>query len=126
MKIRAISNQNPPFKWEFGKGKQSYDVDVQAVMTNLKTRLYFFTNDCFFDTTSGINWFDILGTPNNKAQILLEINNCILNSYGVQSIVRSDVTYDDENRSMNISYEVKVFGEILADSVSVGGLNAIN
>lgn len=47
MKIRSIKGMTPPFTWEFGKGKQSYDIDLQAVMTNIKTRLYCFKNDCF-------------------------------------------------------------------------------
>ncbi len=119
MKIRSIKGMTPPFTWEFGKGKQSYDIDLQAVMTNIKTRLYSFKNDCFFDTENGIDWFNILGTPNNRARLLLEINNTILNSYGVQEIISSDVTFDPETRKANITYEVKVFEQVLTDSVTL-------
>lgn len=119
MIFRAIKGQVPPFTWEFGKGKQSYDIEIQAVMTNLKTRLYSFKNDCFFDAEAGLDWFNILGLPNNKARLLLEVNNAILNSYGVQEIISSDIVIDSESRKVNITYEVKVFDNIISDKVTI-------
>lgn len=119
MIFRAIKGQTPPFTWEFGKGKQSYDIDIQAVMTNLKTRLYSFKYDCFFDADFGIDWFYLLGLPNNRARLLLEVNNVILNSYGVQEIINSDIVIDDVNRQVSITYEVKVFDTIISDKVTI-------
>lgn len=119
MIFRAIKGQVPPFTWEFGKGKQSYDIEKQAVMTNIKTRLYSFKNDCFFDADAGIDWFNVLGLPNNRARILLEVNNVILNTYGVQEIISSDVVIDGSKRQVSLTYEVKVFDTIVSDKVTI-------
>ena len=119
MIFRALKGENPPFTWEFGKGKQSYDINVQAVKTNIKTRLYSFKNDCFFDSDSGIDWFTILGNPNNRARILLEVNNTLLNSYGVQKIISSDVIIDSRSRKVTLNYEVKIVDDIISDEVTL-------
>lgn len=107
--------------WKFGKGKQSYDVGSMAIMTNIKTRLLSFLNDCFYDMDAGIDWWNLLGGKNKKA-LLLTVDNTILSSYGVQKLISSSLTID-QNRAAHITYQIKILDETLEDEIVLGGMN---
>lgn len=111
--------------WEFGKGNQSYADDLQSAMLNIKTRLKSFKWDCYFDLNAGIDWFEILATRGQYMKDLIEINVrlCILQSLYVTEITKIDLNYNEVERNLNLSYNIKtIFGEG-SDSFYIGGSN---
>lgn len=65
--------------WEFGKGRNNYKRNRDAVAQNLQTRLLSFIGDCFFQTNAGIDWFNLLGSK-NQVGLNLAVNATILNT----------------------------------------------
>ena len=106
--------------WVFGKGRNSYLQNNQALMMNIKTRLLCFLGDCFFDTEAGIDWWVLLGGKDLKS-IIASIQRVILRSANVKRIVELDYTLTNRNLSVKVSVEF-ADGEILTDTVEV--LNA--
>lgn len=102
MIVRAL---DPDGDWLFGKGKNDYLKDNDAIAQTIQTRLRSFLGNCFFDTTSGVDWFNLLGAKNQTA-LNLSISTVILNTPNVLSINQISVTLD-RKRNLTISYEVK-------------------
>lgn len=106
--------------WVFGKGRNSYLKDNEALMMNIKTRLLEFLNDCFWDMEKGIDWWTLMGGKDLK-KILVDVQRTILRSYQVKRIVNLD--YSLTNRKLFISISIEFLnGEVLSDTVEV--LNA--
>ena len=97
---------NEDSDWNFGKGKQTYFINAQAIATNIKTRLLSFFGDCFFDTQAGIDWIRLLSSSGTATEIKLSCRASILQAYGVIRINRLDVVYDREERTINITYDI--------------------
>lgn len=96
--------------WEFGKGKNDYKRNLDAVTQNIKTRLMSFLGDCFFDTTAGIDWFNLLGGKDRLA-LELAISSTILNTQNVTGLRQLSVT-ESPSRRITIRYRVQTtFGE---------------
>lgn len=106
--------------WNFGKGKNSYLRNNEALMMNIRTRLLSFLGDCFFDTEAGIDWWNLLGEKDMKS-ILASVQRIVLRSSQVRKIVNLDYTLTERVFSIRLSVEF-VDGEILTDTVEV--LNA--
>jgi len=117
MRFRGIDSNGD---WVFGKGRNSYLTDNEALMMNIKTRLLEFLGDCFFDMEKGIDWWTLLGGKNLR-KILVDVQRTILRSYQVKKIVNLDYTLTNRKLFITISIEF-LDGEILTDTVEV--LNA--
>ena len=117
MRFRGIDSNGD---WIFGKGRNSYLTDNEALMMNIKTRLLEFLGDCFFDLEKGIDWWTLLGGKNLR-KILVDVQRTILRSYQVKKIVNLDYTLTNRKLFITISIEF-LNGEILTDTVEV--LNA--
>ena len=117
MRFRGIDDTGD---WVFGKGRNSYLKDNEALMMNIKTRLLEFLGDCFFDLEKGIDWWTLLGGKNLK-KILVDAQRTILRSYQVKRIVNLDYTLSNRTLFITVSLEF-LDGEILTDTVEV--LNA--
>jgi len=90
--------------WCFGKGKQDYLTENNAIMKNIETTLKTFLTECFFDLTLGVSWFTLLGQKNTEF-VILSLKNKILNCYGVTRV--TDIVFElDINRKATISYDV--------------------
>ena len=103
--------------WVFGKGRNSYLRDTDALMMNIKTRLLSFFNDCFFDTEAGIDWWTYLGGKDQKA-ILASVQRTVLRSSNVKRIVNMKSILKNRKFSIELSVEF-ANGEILPDIVEV-------
>lgn len=111
--------------WTFGKGIQNYGDNKISAMQNIKSRLLSVKYDCFFDLTSGVDWFNILSQRGQFAKDVVEINIrlCILQSLYVTEITDLQITYN-QDRSITAQYTVNtIFGEI-EDTTVIGGQNA--
>lgn len=101
MKVRAITNTG---EWTFGKGKNNYAKDVNAVAQMIKTRLKSFLGDCFFALGDGIDWFNLNGSK-DLDEIKINIVATILNTPEVISANEVNVTLG-QNRNLIVQYEV--------------------
>lgn len=117
MRFRALDVNGD---WCFGKGRNSYLRDNEALMMNIRTRLLEFLNDCFWDMEKGIDWWTLLGGKDLK-RILVDVQRTVLRSYQVKRIVDMDYTLSNRTLSIRLSIEF-LNGEILTDTVEV--LNA--
>lgn len=103
--------------WVFGKGRNSYLTDNEALMMNIKTRLLEFLGDCFFDVEKGIDWWNLLGGKNLR-KILVDVQRTILRSYQVKRII--DLDYSLKERALSITISIEFLdGGILTDTVEV-------
>lgn len=110
MIVRGIDENGD---WIFGKSVNDYKVDKVALSQNIKTRLASFLTDCFFSLSSGIDWFNLLGSK-NKLGLDLALSSTILNTEGVLKINSLLINYS-EDRNITISYDIdSVYGQIKA------------
>lgn len=117
MRFRGLDSNGD---WVFGKGRNSYLRDNEALMMNIRTRLLEFLNDCFWDMEKGIDWWTLMSGKDLK-KILVDVQRTILRSYQVKRIVNLD--YNLTNRKLFISISIEFLnGEVLSDTVEV--LNA--
>lgn len=120
---RAVDSQGD---WQFGAGVNDYVANLREVQQDIALNLRMFLGDCFFDTTVGIDWFNLLGQKGPAAQLALNlaINAAILNTTGVTGLRQSFLTID-RNRRLRIQYTVlTVFstlsGEFTFDTGTLG------
>ena len=101
MRVRAITSER---EWTFGKGKQSYKIDDEAIAQNVQTRVLSFLGDCFFDTNAGIDWWNLLGVG-RRDDLLRSIQLTILGTEGVVAI--NSVDYYTKDRMLVVTYDIK-------------------
>lgn len=102
MIVRGIDTNND---WLFGKGRNDYKTDLEAVAQNIKTRLQSFVNDCFWDMSAGVDWFELLGSR-RVLELRLSISTVILNTQDVKQINVLSSNLDD-SRNLLIQYSVE-------------------
>lgn len=100
MIIRALDAQG---EWTFGRGKNDYLQFNAAIGQNILSRLRSFLGDCYFDTSSGIDWFTFLGGKNSIG-LQLAINAVILNSEGVTGVLLLSLNINSA-RNISVSYD---------------------
>jgi len=101
MIFRGLDENND---WQFGCGKSSYVVGIDAIMTNITTKLRTFFGECFFDPTVGVNWFSLINEK-NKTVVVLSIRSEIMACDGVIGI--NEVEYScDVSRTLKIKYNI--------------------
>lgn len=102
MIVRAIDSNND---WTFGKGRNNYVSNNDAIAQNIKTRLQSFLGDCFFALDQGVDWFNLLGSKNQPA-LELAVRAVLLNTDGVTGIVDASVDLDPGTREIVMKYTV--------------------
>lgn len=102
--------------WEFGRGKQDMTTGNKAIGLNIKTRLYSWVGDCFFDLPAGIDWNNRIGSKGQRTLLEFDLRRVILQSEGVTGIVSVDTTL--ENREFRGDYVVNtVFTQEYRDTI---------
>lgn len=93
--------------WTFGQGQGSYFRNQRALVANLKTRLVFFLNDCFFAMNVGIDWWNLLGTRGVQAEaaIVLAVRQVVATSEGVTAI-NSVTTSLSSQRNLSLTVNI--------------------
>lgn len=102
MIVRALDSDHD---WTFGKGRNNYFKNQDALIQNINTRLNSFLGDCFFDLAAGVDWFNLLGGKSVPA-IELAVSTIILNTEGVTQILQVNIDLDSVTRALNISYSI--------------------
>jgi hypothetical protein len=103
MIIRSLDTSGD---WTFGLGKQNYLSGQDAIIQNIRTRLYEFFNNAFWNMEAGADWPRLLGTRGTKQEIILTCRAIILQSYGVNSVDSISVSYYGNTRSIIILYNI--------------------
>lgn len=100
----------------FGRGKNNYLSDADAVAQSISTRLKSFVGDCFFALSDGIDWFNLLGSK-DLIELKLAISTTILNTDDVTKIIELNFLLDD-SRELSVQYIVDTnFGQVTGDLV---------
>lgn len=121
MIIRALDGQHD---FQFGKGLQTYLKNDNAIAENIQTRLLSFLNDCFFDSTAGIDWIRLLGNRASKEEIILNCRGIILQSYGVVR-VNTILINSYDNRNLNLTYDINTIFTQRFSSSLINTLEAV-
>lgn len=113
-----FSNLDQNHDWTFGKGAADFANGDQAIGLNVKTRLLSWVGDCFFDLNAGIDWWNRLGSKNQRTLLELDLKRVILQSEGVTGIVSFDTTLT--GRDFTASYTINtVNSKEYQDSLSL-------
>lgn len=112
MLVRAINSDHD---WTFGASLNNFKSGNPAVRQMIETRLLCFLNDCFFDTSAGIDWFRFLGGSKNQLALSLAVSAVILNTPTSSSdptsvivgISQLYINLDHVTRDLSISYQVQ-------------------
>lgn len=104
--------------WTFGKGISNY-VDLNtAIGLNIRTRIYSWVGDCFFDMKAGIDWINRLGSKDQRALLELDLKRSILQADGVTGIVSFDTQLIGRKFTANYSVNTK-YSEDYKNSLTV-------
>lgn len=114
-----IRNLDEDGDWQFGRGKGCYISQNQAIGLNIKTRIYSWLNDCFFDLEAGIDWINRLGSKNQRELLELDIRRIILQSAEVTGILSFDTTLIGRKFTANYSVET-IYSQSFKDTVTIG------
>ena len=100
MIIRTVTQNND---WTFGKGKNNYKTNLAALEQNIKTRLLFWKNDCFYDFDSGVDYNNFLDRS-TKNFLDSDVKRQVLQTEGVIKINIFNSTIESRNyeAQMNI------------------------
>lgn len=110
MKIRALDSNGD---WVFGQGRSSYLVGVRALIQDIDTALHIFMGEAFWNTTFGVDWFNLIGgkAPQVQQNIILQCRQIISSRVGVTKINSVTVTFTNYRRTLSIAYDIStVFG----------------
>ena len=99
MRVRRLDSNGD---WTFGNGQANYIKDNEAILQNVTTRLKSFKYDWFLDVEANIDWFNILGSKENKQTIIREVERVTLQTEGVTKINNIELI-ETGNRTAKIS-----------------------
>lgn len=103
MSLRAIDGVTGD--WTFGQGRQNYLTGAAEINQDIATALKVFLGECFFDTSFGVDWFNLLGGRSAQA-IVLQCRTVIAKRRGVTKINKVDAFLDARTRRLSITYNV--------------------
>jgi len=107
MITRSVDVEND---WLFGKGRNNYKRNLDAVAQSVKTRLQSFLGDCFFAERDGIDWFNLLGAK-DQTELSLAVASVILNTTDVTKVIDFEINLDKNTRDIRINFEIEtVYG----------------
>ncbi len=107
--------------WVFGGGRSSYATGNNAIQMDIQTALQIFMGECFWDTSFGVDWWNLLGgkNPSAKASIILQVRTVILGVVGVTQINSVSVSQNATTRSISLSYSINtIFSQNVTGNVS--------
>ena len=109
----------------FGHGQRDYLRRNRAISEDIRTALLLFLRDAFWDLDAGIDWWNLLGGKNPRAQteILLQTRRTILSREGVIRVNSLTFSMDRDSRALSLQYRIDtVFDVDFEDEVRVAPL----
>lgn len=107
--------------WTFGKGKNNYLVNNDAIVQLINTNLNSYLGDCFFALDEGVDWFNLLGSK-NQAALELAVRAVILNTEGVTAIIDVSINFGETTRQITMTYTV----ETVYTRINVGAVPIVS
>ena len=105
--------------WTWGSGRQNYATLENAINFDIATALKVFLGEIFWDTTAGVDWWNLLGGKDEQA-IILQTRSVIIAREGVQRIRNLTATLDRRTRNLNLTYAIDtIYSRALQSSVSI-------
>lgn len=105
--------------WSFGRGIGCYVRENQAIGLNIKTRIYSWLDDCFFALEDGIDWYNRLGSKNQRTLLELDLRRIILQSEGVTGILEFSSELTGRNFTANYSVET-IYSQSFTGAITIG------
>ncbi|MBZ5673717.1 MAG: hypothetical protein LAP61_05665 [Acidobacteriia bacterium] len=102
--------------WSFGQGLANYVDKNAAIGLNIRTRIYSWLGDCFFDQQAGIDWWNRLGSKNQKVLLDADLRRIILQSEGVTGLVSFDSVLTVRAYTAHFSVNT-IYSQAYVDSV---------
>lgn len=103
--------------WMFGRGRQCYVSEIDALKQNIKTRLRQWVGDCYYRPEEGVDWNNLL--EKGREELLdLDIKRVILQTGGVLRITDYSSTLNHDTRTLTVSATVEsIFGQVPVNEV---------
>ena len=115
MIIRSLDSKND---WNFGAGLASYATYDTAIGTAIAVTLRTFLGECYFNTSIGVNWFQLINEK-NKDYVILNIKSAIAACYGVTKVNEITYTYT-VTRVLTVTYDIiTIYNNKLQGSVTI-------
>lgn len=112
--IRALDTNHD---WTFGANLSNYLLQNEEIGLNIETRVLSFLGDCFFATTEGIDWFNLLDYR-YQPRLELSVSEVIKNTPGVTAINSVDVLIG-QNRKITLNYDIQTqFSQSYINSIT--------
>lgn len=93
-----IRNSTPSGDFTFGKGLSDYLTNQNATLHNVKTRLLQWKGDCFYSTSEGVDYNNLLDVG-TKNLLDSDVKRVILQSEGVIKINAFESALDNSVRA---------------------------
>ena len=106
MTFRSLT---PSGDWTWGQGRQNYQTGEAAIETNIRTALYMFRGEAFWDITFGVDWLTLLssaGATQTMANIILQTRTIIVQAFGVTRINSVIPSFVSLTRGLTVTYNL--------------------
>ena len=104
--------------WNFGKGLQDFTDGNKAIALNIQTRIKSWVGDCFFDLPAGIDWWNRLGSKDQRTLLEIDLRRVIMQSEGVTGVLSFTTTLD--GRKFSAQYEIQtIYSKSFTDSLTL-------
>jgi hypothetical protein len=88
----------------FGHGLRDFIKDSEAVMQNVKTRIYLLKGEWFLDTDAGVPWLQEIMVKPEKLQLLESLIKAeVLETFGVKEITEFSLVFNRNTRIVTVS-----------------------
>lgn len=102
MSFRALDTNGD---WTFGNGVQNYLVGVSAIAADISTALKVFLGECFFATTFGVDWWNLIGSK-DQLSIIVQCRQIIASRDGVVKINSVSAALDRTTRQLSVTFNI--------------------
>ena len=103
MKFRGLDQNSD---WQFGQGLGSYAKAANALALDIAARVRSRMGNCFFATTDGIDYTNLLDKGRQK-DFETAMSNAIMQTNGVVKINSVSFNLDPETRAMSTTYDIQ-------------------
>lgn len=111
MRVRALDNN---WDFKFGRSRQDYAVESLGCAYDVKQKVLFWLNDCFFDMTSGIDYKNLLGEKGGKDELDNEVKKILMTEPDITEITHFESSIDSR------VYHAKIrFKTVYNDTIEV-------
>ncbi len=92
--------------WMIGQGIGSYAKDQSAIALDIAARIRLRTGECFFATTAGIDYTNLM-EKGRQSDFLTAMSNCIMQTNGVVKINTITVSQNPRTRALSLAYDIQ-------------------